>query len=251
MPRKIDRDRLREELLRMLAVEGPSTVASSISHLGISQPTFSRLVAGMRDEIIVVGRARATRYVARRTVPSVGTTVPVYEIDESARSRLMAVMHAKKPGGFWVESLADDVQGGFFDDLPWFLHDLRPSGYLGRLVPRRHPELELPHDIRMWTADHCLAYLTRFGSDAIGSLVLGERAFQRHLEQVRTPPGVVYARERETRYPQIAEDVLGTTPAGSSAAGDQPKFVATVDPGVGPVIVKFSPIIQDWLGISF
>jgi hypothetical protein len=248
MPRKIDHDRLREELLRRLAVEGPSTVASSISRLGISQPTFSRLVASMRDDILVVGRARATRYAARRTVPTVGRTVPVYEIDESGRSRLMAVMHAKKPEGFWVESRADDVQGGFYDDLPWFLHDLKPSGYLGRLVPRRHPELELPDDIRMWTADHCLAYLTRYGSDSIGSLVLGEKAFKLYLDQARTATGVVHARERETRYPQIAEDVLGTTPAGSSAAGEQPKFLATVDPGRGPVIVKFSPPVSEASG---
>lgn len=51
-----------------------------------------------------------------------------------------------------------------YDDLPWFLFDLRPSGFLGRFVPMRHPELGLPVDIRAWSAEHLLGYPRPFHS---------------------------------------------------------------------------------------
>ena len=51
--------------MRYLA-RGPTTAADATRHLQISQPVFSRLVARSRDDLLVVGRARATRYAAYR-----------------------------------------------------------------------------------------------------------------------------------------------------------------------------------------
>src|SRR5262245_44354420 len=129
MPKKLDLELLGSELLRRLASLGPSGGAELTSALGVSQPTFSRLVGQQAENILIVGRARATRYAARRNIEGVGKQVRIYEIDERAQARRLAVLHAVQPEGFHVEAATDDVESGFFRDLPYFLLDLRPAGF--------------------------------------------------------------------------------------------------------------------------
>ncbi|MEQ1571541.1 MAG: HipA domain-containing protein, partial [Myxococcota bacterium] len=52
-------------------------------------------------------------------------------------------------------------------------------------------------------------------------------------------------------YPALASSALSAGPAGSSAGGEQPKFLATVDHGTHavPVLVKFSPPRVDDVGV--
>ncbi len=246
MPKKHDRQRLLEDLKRYLGEVRSATAASACGHLGISQPAFSRLVAEAGDDLLVVGRARATRYAARRSIPSVGRKVPIYEVgDGSTQAREIATLHAIQPGGFYLEARTGEAASGYFDDLPYFLHDLRPSGFLGRLIPRRHPELELPQDVRFWTADHCLKYLTRHGWNLPGNLVLGDEAFRLFLAHTREPPDLVAVDERSRIYPAWADDVLAAGVIGSSAGGEHPKFLAVRGPDLQPVLVKFSPPVQD------
>lgn len=248
MAKRLNFTRLGRELILFLAMDGPVAAAEACRSLGISQPAFSRLVKKNRGDLLIAGRARSTRYAARRTIVSVGRSVPVYEIDEAGRSRRLAILHAMQPQGFFVETEADDVQDGFFDDLPYFLDDLRPSGFLGRLIPLRHPELALPQDVRLWTSDQCLSYLTRFGWNLSGNLILGEEAFKLYLAHAQAPPDLVETDRRSALYPAMAGDVLALGTAGSSAGGEQPKFLVTRAPGPGAVLVKFSPPAQDETG---
>jgi len=132
------------------------------------------------------------------------------------------------------------VDAGFYPDLPWFLNDLRPAGFLGRLIPRLHPEL--PRDITLWTGDQALAYLVRHGSDAMGAFVLGEHA----VDRVAVPGIPIALAARSERYPQLAEEVLSHGLVGSSAAGEQPKFLAlraldSAGEAAVDVLTKFSP----------
>jgi hypothetical protein len=245
MARRLDHGQLYRELVQYLTLFGPATAVDAMNRLGISQPAFSRLIGRNRDDLLIVGRARSTRYAARRDIPSVGRSVPVYEVEDAGDSRRLAILHAKQPQGYHVEALVDDIQSGFFDDLPYFLHDLRPAGFLGRLMPRRHPELEVPQDIRLWTADDCLKYLIRYGWNPSGNLIVGEEAFRLYLSKVRTPPDLVEEDERARRYPEFANDVLSAGAVGSSAAGEQPKFLLVRAPDPVAVLVKFSPPVRD------
>src|SRR5688572_9172711 len=102
MPRRLDLDALGRQLLRRLALQGPSGAAELVADLGVSQPTFSRLAGQLAQELLVVGRARATRYAARRHIDGVGQQVPIYEIDERGDARKLATMHAIQPEGFYV-----------------------------------------------------------------------------------------------------------------------------------------------------
>jgi len=249
MVHTLDNARLGQELLRYLAVAGPATATAMRKQLGISQPAFSRLVKLASRDLLVAGRARSTRYAARRSVPRVGSIVPVYEIDETGGSRHLADLHAVQPGGFFVEALEPgDLDDGFCPDLPYFLHEMRPSGFLGRLIPRLYPELDAPRDISLWSGDHCLEYLTRFGWNLSGDLLVGEEAFRRHLEATLAPADAVLRKDRARRYPRLADDVLAAGPPGSSAGGEQPKFLVSLSPGPTSALVKFSPPREDALG---
>ncbi len=243
-PTRPQDDQLQDELVRYLA-RGPTGAEDARAHLGLSQSAFSRRVARDRRRILVVGAARATRYCLRREISGVGFDAPIYVIDERGESHAVAVLHAIRPQGFYVESLDRDVEAGCFEDLPYFLHDLRPSGFLGRLIPRRHPELGLPGDVQHWTGDQCLAYLTQHGWNLSGNLIVGDAAFRAHLLDARTRTEHGTPARRRARYLKLANDVLQSGPPGSSVAGEQPKFLTTRMPGPTDVLVKFSPAGAD------
>ncbi len=245
MPAKIDYDRLAQTLRRFLGARGPSTAQAARQHLGVSQPTYSRLASRMGQDLLVVGRGPSTRYAARREIRGTGREAPIYEVDEGGETRHAATLHAVEPRGFYVESMVGDIDSEFCDDLPFFLYDARPAGFLGRLVPRRHPELGLPSDVRLWSAEDTLVYLTRFGWDVPGSFIVGDEAFGAFLQKARSSAGRVTSRSRRARYEALADDILSLGVAGSSAAGEQPKFLVTRESGPTSVLVKFSPLLRD------
>lgn len=244
MPTKevIDPQWLLERLLHHLAQVGPSNATDLCRHLRISQPTFSRLVGTAHETIIRTGRGRQTRYARRRPGPGGSRSVPLLIVDDTGRRHHAATLHPMAPQGFYLETHTDLYRSRIYRAWPYVLEDLRPSGFLGRLVPRLYPELGAPDDITRWTDDHCLLYLTRHGGDLTGNAIVGEGPME--------PPCVVPDNDRAAIYPQLAERVLAHGIPGSSAAGEQPKFLAAraTDRGQTPVLVKFSPQVTDALG---
>jgi hypothetical protein len=143
-----------------------------------------------------------------------------------------------------------DPRGDFeiFDGLPWFFHDMRPQGFLGRLFPRAHPELfgpasgqlELTSKVSEWSDRDVVLALSARGEDCVGDLILGEESLHRFNNNVSHPALVD---DPQTAYPEMAIATLSHGPAGSSAGGEQPKFLASVrrtDGRVAHVLVKFS-----------
>lgn len=245
MPPPDPRDDALVGQLRVYLGGGPRRAADTARYLGISQPTFSRLIQRHRDDFLTVGRGRSTEYLARREVAGVGRAVPVYEIDEDGSAREVAAIHAVRATAFFVEARVPDLASGHFTDLPYFLHDMRPAGFLGRLIPRRHPELNAPADVTLWTADHALAYMSRFGWNLPGAFIVGEEAFRLHLMHTREPGDVVSDADRARAYPRFADDTLAAGAPGSSAGGEQPKFLVTRLPSGTGALVKFSPPVVD------
>lgn len=247
MAAPVDDVALWRRLRQVLAARGPAPASELARSLGVSQPTFSRLAREHAVELLVVGKARATRYALRREIRDVGRVVPVYEILEDGGSREALRLHAVAPQGFYVESKSDDVDSRFYADIPYFLDDMRPAGFLGRLIPSQHPELGLPADIRHWRADHTIRYWTHHGWNLPGAFIVGEAAFRQHVGQIRSPT-TVSARRREQLYPKLAVDALAAGPAGSSAGGEQPKFLVARAPGPRHLLVKFSPKLDGRVG---
>ena len=227
-----------EAVLNHLRHRGPMRGPALMAELQISHPTLSRRIRALGNQVLVIGRARATRYAARRQLPHVDAPVSVYWM-EATPTRL-GRLHPVHPDGFWFEGLQSDVDSAYFDDLPYFLHDLRPAGFLGRQVGRRHPELQLPPDVRQWSAENVLRWLTRFGDDLLGALIVGDEAYRRFLQRSLDPPADVAVADRSRIFVQLATDLLAQGTVGSSAGGEHPKFLTSVQ-GIGPVLVKFSP----------
>lgn len=245
MRKKIDFNWLVMALKEILMKQGALSTKEMCSYLGISQPVFSRVVKGLEKEILVVGQARATRYFLLREIPGVGTQVPVYQIGKKGKAIKYGMLYGVYPKGFYLKSYQKSAESRYYEDLPYFLDDLLPSGFLGRLIPKTHPELSLPSDICFWSIDHHLKYLTRFGWDTIGDFILGDEAFNLYLKNTGTRPNHVASSKRSQTYPKLAKKILEIGIPGSSAGGEQPKFLTTTGTQYTPVIVKFSPVTSD------
>lgn len=241
MPDSADTERLADALVRHLRATPMSKAADLCRVLAISQPTFSRLVGALPDAVLAVGRARATRYLARREVLGLPRHLPLFEVGPDGAVRHFGALHPVHPRGYWFESAVDGARSRHYDDLPWFMHDLRPAGFLGRLIPRLLGDFAHLGDVREWSGDDVLRYLSRHGQNQVGNLLVGEGALQGYLAWLAQPGDLIATEARAARYPEMAADVLGASVPGSSAAGEQPKFLATLAPGPTPVLVKFSP----------
>ena len=120
-------------------------------------------------------------------------------------------------------------------ELPWFLKPLRPQGFLGRQY------LQLRHDFssdpETWTAEQALYIAANHAADPPGAFGLGVFKVWRASETT-TEIGA-----RALLYDQLAAAIGKTLPAGSSAGGEQPKFLTglTNGPAYHHLIVKFSP----------
>jgi hypothetical protein len=143
-------------------------------------------------------------------------------------------------------------RGGVTEDIPYFLQDQRPGGFLGRAVPLRYSELALPQRVIDWNDDHYLHYLTRRGADTVGDLILGDESFNQYVElQKQRVPIAVDA--RSTEFPRLAKEVMAGGLPGSSAHGEHPKFTALLgrNGDYQQVLVKFSPPVSTAVGLRW
>lgn len=250
MPKKplVDREKIIIEFQKLLA-RGPLKASGAYSLLGISQSSFSKISARFSSDIIMAGHARKTTYALKRNIPDVGSNLMIHTIDENGKASQFGRLHAIHPRGFYFETLGTDARyGRFFEDLPYFINDLRPNGFLGRLIPKTHPKLNLPSNIKDWSANDTIKYLANYGCDLIGDFILGDRAFELYLKNYIGERKYVRLEEREIEYPKLAVNIMQFGDPGSSAGGEQPKFPAVLGPEIRSVLVKFSPKVDSAIG---
>ncbi len=214
--------------------------------LRISQPTFSRAIRHLGERVIRIGGGRSARYGLRREIPPIGSSWPVFVIDRSGTIRPCGELVALAREQYWFDA-AYPRRGLLSDGLPYFLQDLWPQGFVGRTLPRRFPELELPTRVTDWNEQHVLTYLIQRGEDCTGNLLAGSESLQRYLKRSRDAQGWITSAMREKSYPRMAEAAMAGAPVGSSAAGEHPKFTAVLQHGtrLRHVLVKFSPVTKD------
>ncbi|MDB5775194.1 MAG: HipA-like N-terminal protein [Herbaspirillum sp.] len=232
-----------DALLRLLA-QGPLDGVTVARALGISQPTFSRLWAGVEDGI-AIGAARARRYARKRRIPGVDTPIPVFIVSEQGQASQIGLLDPLQ-GGWMALTSPDNHDYRLFEGMPFFLSDVRPQGFLGRLEPMKNRDLGLPEDILLWSDDQVLTYLARRGEHAAGNIFIGNESYGRFLASVHDDAEILDAGARAQVYPLLAEDAMRGDLPGSSAGGEQPKFTHLIRhagdmPRFEHVIVKFSP----------
>lgn len=237
-----------ERLRQRLRTQGRLAAADLLAALEVSRPTLARAVAA-DPSIVRLGKARATQYALRHEFRG-ESQWPLYRMTPDARVQPIGTLIALDRGEFALASLQDlpvlmhpPFERGIYPDVPWFLDDLRPNGFLGRTYAHRvAQELRVPADLKTWNAGHIIAALLHGGSTQSGDLILGDVAMERALRELRDPSDAVAKSDRVRRYPEFAADVMRGEPPGSSPGGEQAKFTATVIDGqaVHAVIVKFS-----------
>ena len=232
------------KLLRLLQ-RGPSKTAVILKELDVSQPTFSRLWAAVRGGV-ALGASKARLYALRRPVQGVHAPIPVFRVSEEGRPEPIGYLDVLQ-GEFYAMIPLEGTSYDLYQGMPFFVRDLRPQGFLGRMEPGRHRDLDLPADILHWTDEQVLKYISRRSENAAGDLILGNESYARYLESSAVEERcVIPDAERAQRYPRMAEESMRGDAPGSSAGGEQPKFTAVIRRGddgvlVEHVIVKFSP----------
>ncbi|XCN73810.1 MAG: type II toxin-antitoxin system HipA family toxin YjjJ [Candidatus Electrothrix aestuarii] len=221
---------------------GPATSKEIQAATGLSQAAVSRRLRSMGDRVIRVREGRAILYAVTRNAFGGTDKLPLSRVDPQGNIMLIAFLRPLAHGGFFLEPsegvsslLLGENKQGLYDDLPYFLLDCSPQGFIGRKIALEMASRSdvFPADPKRWTTEHIGRYLLSNGDDLPGNFTLGEQAMLR----VRRKPVPV----PDVDYPALAESVIEGEVPGSSAAGEQPKFTAFSEERSAHVIVKFSP----------
>jgi len=251
----------RENLAPLIRSRGPVSATELAAALRVNRTTVLRVLPELGDELVTVGATRSTRYLLRRGIRNLGSRWPLFRIDEAGRATHWADMEALHGSSWrldWVEGAPEwaglfTEGSGLWSGFPFFLGDMRPQGFLGRLIAARISRLlMLPEDPRRWSDDDALVFLHAAGHDLPGNLVLGEDALRHALTGAADLPSgrVLDEGARESSYPRLAGEIFQHLP-GSSAGGEQPKFLVTLATGEGgfrPVLVKFTAPMEQEVG---
>ena len=230
------------DTIRRRLSAGPLSARQLVESLDVSQPTISRALTELGDEVVRVGAAQSIQYTLRDTLRGL-PDIPVYRVDAEGRIRPLGTLVPVRPEG--VVMRQEDGAPLHSDGLPWWLFDMRPQGYLGRAYAAHHgAELGLPQRLTEWTDTHALRALLVHGHDVVGNLLLGLTARDRFL--AAAVPDPIADEQKAAAYARLALEAARGETAGSSAGGEQPKFTAYAVTTDGPrhVIVKFSELEQ-------
>src|SRR5206468_12176332 len=108
---------------------GPTTANELRTTLGVSQPTISRLLKKLADELVTRGTAQRTRYALRRACRGSLQSFPVYRVDERGKSHRIGSLDLTLPSGSACDltplgwPLPGPMADGWFEGLPYPLLD--------------------------------------------------------------------------------------------------------------------------------
>ena len=196
---------------------GALTAKELAVSLNASQPTVSRILARFKGgKIQRLGSARSSRYALFRNIPGLGSGWPLYEIDSEGKAHSAGHLNCLEARQWhleqdnpWETLRWDEFTDGLYPDLPWFLDDLRPQGFLGRSFARKYGKLMgLPEDPRSWHANDIITSLIRYGHNLQGSFILGQDMLASVQEKMLTTPDALPAACRIKAYPAIADSTI-------------------------------------------
>lgn len=204
-------------------------IASSVqlqAALGRSQPTLSRALVALAGDLAVIGAGRRTRYGLPHPIHGLPARQPLHWVHEDGRVERWGDLSFL--GGGRVHLAGAGIDSLTTGALPWLLSPLRGEGFIGRQLAQQLSPHGLDRDPGRWPVEHQL-FAALHAHDSPGALVLGEPV-QADLPLLDGP----------LAFDTLADDAGRYRPAGSSAGGEQAKFLAQRANGQ-PVLVKFSP----------
>lgn len=228
---------LRVDEMRRLLRHEPRTAQDIMSALSISQPTLSRTIRGASEVFTSfrVSGERTPKYGLLRQLPGgLNPRQTVYRVLADGAIEPFAGVE------FFSGGTTLEVSGHantLYDGLPPYMAFVSPSGFLGREVARTAAlEMHFPESLRDWRDEHRIAYLFARGLNLPGNLVYGDTSLQKEMEFRQLLP--IPSEQKTEQYDGMANQ-LKDAAFGSSAGGEQPKFLALTE-DAGHVIVKFA-----------
>lgn len=220
----------RQLVLGALTAVGTATSSQLQAAVGKSQATTSRILSELAAQVIKIGQARAMRYALPRAIHGRPAQHALWWTDETGGTEAVGTLTYLANGDIYVHSQS---LGDYQDSaLPWYLSPLRAEGFLGRIAAKRLAALEADPDPQRWSLETQL-YAALQVHDAPGAITLGRQ--EGGIGPLQLPRANLHS-----ALDEAAQTVAQTLPAGSSAGGEQPKFLALLENG-HHVIVKFSP----------
>lgn len=217
---------------------GPRSARELTDALGISQPTLSRTIQAHPAVFTTfrVSGDRTPKYAVLRHLPGgLNPRQSIFRISNTGSMETFAEVEFLT-GGATLERTP--AQTTLYEGLPPYMAFSSPSGFLGRQVARAAAALDMqfPESLKDWGDDHRVAYLFTRGLNLAGNLVYGATSLQREMDlrQVEAAPPA----QKLAHYVAMANQ-LKDSAHGSSAGGEQPKFLSLSD-DMGHVIVKFA-----------
>jgi hypothetical protein len=225
-------DQDHQQILGVLTTRGLVSSPELQAATRKSQPTVSRLLAGLAGQVLVVGRGRSTRYGLPKSIHGAASQQPLHWTSEDGTIRRIGTLSFLANDLVHVET--DLVESVTTATLPWYLTPLQAQGFLGRLLAQRLALQGVSSNPEAWNVETAL-FAALHLHDPAGAITLGEPPPpHQHLS-------LPLAAERlPAALDALAVDVARTLPAGSSAGGEQPKFLAMLESGQH-VLVKFTP----------
>lgn len=225
-----------QRIVGLLSTRGIASAQELQEILHKSQPSVSRLLAALSGRVLTLGRARATRYGIGKSIRGLPSQQPVWWTDEDGQLMRLGTLSLLE--GDLVHVEAGSYSGVTRGTLPWFLSPLQAQGFLGRLLAQRLASAGLDPQPERWNLETVL-FAALHLHDATGAITIGEPhgttpASHAHV-LLPTDPA-----KQPSALDALAADVARTLPAGSSAGGEQPKFVARIADGEH-LLVKFTP----------
>jgi hypothetical protein len=238
-----------QKLIQFLQSNGLSSSTEIQNALQVSQPTVSRLLESVDDVVVVCGRGKQTRYAVAQPIGTAAAQQAIWCIQEDGLPTRLGTLRFLARSQIHIE--ADGVNTLFEPtlqaQLPWYLSALRAQGFLGRLLAQKLAALGVPANPELWDAEAVLLAALHT-HDAPGALLLGDvhpptaatSNAMPSTQPITLPMGDGLGNELGEALDRAASDVAKTLRLGSSAGGEQPKFLAHLACGES-VLVKFSP----------
>jgi hypothetical protein len=208
-----------------------------------SQATVSRVLDDLSGRVLVFGKARATRYGLPKSIHGHGAQQPIWWADAEGGTQQIGTLSLLTGDTLFVET--DQLQTVTTGALPWFLAPLHVQGFLGRLHAQRLEKSGISSNPEQWGLESILFSALHL-RDVSGAITIGTSDTHVSDPPDGPLPHVLSPREHlGAAFDKLAANVAKTFPVGSSAGGEQPKFLAVIGSSSNElarhVLVKFSP----------
>ena len=233
-------DQLRAALLR----GGLLTAAQLQVATGKSQASISLALTKLGDEVCKLGAARSTRYALTQPIWGLSARQPINLAGPNKDQGLFGALTYLSGDQVYAEVNASNDEWLTRATLPWWLSTLRPQGFLGRQFTQLRPDFAPDPD--QWTLAQVLYIAANHVNDPPGAFSIGTQGDGLvDSGRARSPISLAL---RGDAFDAMADAMVGGLPVGSSAGGEQPKFIALVEGDLKGdsegqrVIVKYSPL---------